>query len=469
MNPVLSRLVSPAVLCAGLFMTFLDQASGQEPDLVALSVQGPDSAQVGGFAFVNTFIVNLGGPLTGTIDFEILLSEDLVIDASDVVVTQISTGFVGALNNAVTIPDLPPGKYNWALRVSQTTDEVVTFNNEIVGGQTNLFEIDLCLDSTKAVSASAFKGATNPADHVIEVSNCGSGGSIMIFTATFDPPAPWLKVTPGTSFAVAGGTGQPVSLKFDVTGLEVGEYATQVLFQNFNKPSDFEIVPVTLTIGEARFVPGDTLLGEIEEGDVDEALFDAVKGMTLSIKFTTTFGNLKPTIDIIDDQNATVKSWKLKSGANKIKKSVKLKKTGTYRLRVTSRKQSLGAYEITTKRNLPKKAEPLVTKATADDSLTADVKVLSLADATLALVVDPTKKHTGTVDVSVYDPSGLPVDIGAFVTSTKSGGIALSGLPLPDLGAYIVRVGGFGAAGEKVKVTTDPTQPAPGAAIVIVP
>lgn len=460
MNPLrVCSLVSVARLVV-ILTALTAHALAEPPDLVALSVQGPDAAQIGGTVSVNTFVVNLGGPLQGSIDYDILLSQDLVIDASDVLVQSVSVGFVGAINNPVQIPaSLTPGMYVWALRVATSNGEGVVFNNAIIGGQVNLFVIDLCLDSTAPLSVATVEGAPAPADHVIQVSNCGSGGAVLIFTVSTEPPVAWLDVTPGTSFAVAGGTPQAVTLKFDSGGLAPGTYTTVVRVANFNKASDVELVPVSLTVGQVTFVPGDLLLGSVAGAEVDEAWFDALKGQTLDLKVTTTFGNIKPVISIVDEGGNELIEWNLPSAAKKVKKTVKIPATGTWRLRIGTRAGTLGSYEVITDSKLPKKASMQSFKLSPTNGLMADVKVLALMGATLDLRVEPKGSFQGPVQAVLIAPSGQVVASTTQMLTTTLGGVQASGLELPELGEYLLRVSGFTSATDQVKVDVTPTQP----------
>lgn len=457
-----------AVLTASLLAA---PASAQEPpDLVALSVQGPGQAQLGSSASVNTFIVNLGGPLVGDIEFDILLTNDLVIDGGDTVVLAHSTAFVGALNVPVTIPmSLSPGTYNWAIRVSPQATEVTTFNNEVIGGQVQLFVLDLCVDSNAPIVASTVQGGDNPSGKTLEISNCGTGGAILIFNASVEPAVPWLSVSPTTSFVVAGGQPQKVEVKFNAAGLSIGDHVTSLRLANFADASDFELIPITLTIGEARFDVGDSLIGEIfDPADTDVARFDMIAGEKMMIKFTTSFGNIKPLVEILGAGDVVLESWTFKTSAKNSKQTFKAKANGEYRIRISGRLGTLGAYVVKTSRKLPKAAQEKHLKIKADSSGTVEVAVRALAGATLDFSAEPKGKNKATLAAQLADPIGTILDISALVQETATGGVLAVGIPLEDLGDYILSVDGV-AAGKTVKVTIVPTQPAPGIATVLIP
>lgn len=440
------------------------------PDLVALSIAGPGQVEIGAISSVNTFVVNLGGPLTGDIEFDILLTQDLVIDESDTLVLAHSTSFVGALNVPIQIPpSLTPGTYNWALRVKPQDTEVTTFNNEIIGGEVTLFVLDLCLSSTASIEASTIQGGDDPATIQRQVANCGSGGAILIFSVSAEPAAPWLTVTPSTSFVVAGGQPQPIQISFDAAGLAPGEYATTLRFQSFSNPLDFELIPVSLTIGEARFDVGDALIGEIMTGyEEDVARFDMVAGEKLKLKFTTSFGNLKPQVDILDADDLVVDSFLFATSAKKSKGTFKAQATGEYRVRVTGRDGTLGAYVIDTARKLPKAASQQKVKATVDGAGAVEVELLALPDATLDFVAKPKSALKATLDATLSHPDEGALDISSYVQATEVG-LEATGIPLPVLGAYTLRVTGAGDPGDKVKLVISPTQPAEGGATVLIP
>lgn len=457
---------SAALFAAGLFAS---PALAQAPDLVALSIQGPGQSQLGASASVNTFIVNLGGPLVGDIEFDILLSQDLTIDESDTVVLEHSTAFVGALNVPVTIPDtLSPGTYNWGIRVKPQATEVTTFNNEVLGGQVDLFLLDLVLDTNAPIAVSTVQGGADPSDITLQATNAGSGGAILIFNASMEPSVPWVSVTPTTSFVVAGGLAQPVVISFNTSGLPVGEHVTALRIASFADPTDFELIPITLTIGEAHFDIGDTLIGEIlDPADDDVALFEMVAGEKLQVKFTTSFGNIKPTVEIISEDTGLVDTWNFKNKAQNSKQTFKAKSSGLYRLRIIGRDGTLGAYVVKTARKLPKKALEQRLKVKAGGTGLVQVAVRALSGATLDFTAEP-KGGSSTLAVQIADPNGGTLDISGLVQQTSSGGLDAAGVPMNDVGEYLMTITGVGN-GKKVKLVITPTQPDAGTTTVLVP
>lgn len=458
------RSLATILLRALLGAALLSAAQGAEaadaaPDVLALSVQGPTQALVGSTVSVNTIVINLGGAFSGDYAFDVLLSTDTTVDAGDIVTASVSSAVLGSLTVACAIPsDLTPGTYNWAMRIDPLAGETETHNNSILGGQVEVFVIDLQVSGASAVNAAALVGGDNPDSLALDVANAGSADGILIFTVTEYPEASWLAVNPSTSFAVAGGSAQRVTLSFDITGLAAGEYATQLIFLNFQDATDYTVLPVTLTIGEVTFLPGDELLGEIDSlGKTSEALFSAVEGMKLRIKVSSDTGNLKPVVSILDEDGALVRSWEFRHSEKKVKKTVKLPATGVYRLRVAGADDSIGSYRISTKAILPSRAKSFTEKVKPDSGTnTAAVTLLSLAGALLDVKVTPAEKFSGAeVDLAVAAPGGSALDISGHEIRLDNGGVSATGLTLNAAGEYVLNIAGFGGDDEKVKVKVE--------------
>ncbi len=457
------RSLTTILLRALLGAALLSVARGAEaaeaaPDVLALSVQGPTQALVGSTVSVNTIVINLGGAFSGDYTFDVLLSADTTVDEGDIVTASVSSAVLGSLTVACAIPaDLTPGVYNWAMRIDPLASEAETHNNSILGGPVEVFVVDLQVSGAAAVNAAALVGGDDPDSFALEVSNAGSADGILIFTVTEYPEASWLTVNPSTSFAVAGGSPQRVTLSFDIAGLAAGEWATQLIFLNYQDPTDYVIIPVTLTIGEVTFLPGDDLLGEIDSlGKTSEALFTAVEGMKLRIKVSSDTGNLKPVVSILDADGTVIRTWEFQHSSKQVKKTVKLPATGVYRLRVAGAEDSIGTYRIVTKAILPSRAQSFTEKVKpAAGTTTATVALLSLAGGLLDVKATPANKFSAEVDLAVTAPGGAPVDMTGHEIRLDNGGVQATGLALNDAGEYVLNIAGFGGDDEKVKVKVE--------------
>ncbi len=109
------------------------------PNLVAFSIAGPASDKAGTSALVTSTIQSKGGDFDDGFTYEIRLSENTTISASDPLVASYATATFGSKVNLVTIPGgLPAGDYYWGLRVLSVTGEVKTSDNKVAGGKVTI-------------------------------------------------------------------------------------------------------------------------------------------------------------------------------------------------------------------------------------------------------------------------------------------------------------------------------------------
>jgi len=221
------------------------------------------------------------------------------------------------------------------------------------------------------------------------------------------------------------------------------------------------------------FVPGDTLLANFDEGPGQalDAVFDALDGSKLKLKFPQTNVDMVNLVLVIDPSGEVVKSATVDHSGNKTNKTkVKLRTTGTYLLRLI-RISGTSQFEVETKMKLPNAAKPFTKKKVKPDPTTgvALVEVLALPGATLDALFTPKNNFTGPMSLIFRTPSGNTLDLtgGGFQQDLPDGGIQLTGVPLNQLGAYETEIQGFAANNEKVKVTMTPTQPDEGSSTII--
>ena len=102
-------------------------------DLVAVSIAGPNFATPGEKAFVTTTIENAGDEFAGEFTYEIRLSQDQNITVMDPLLYSNKTTKLGAELHAITMPNIPPGPWFWALRVLGDESESDLTNNDVIG------------------------------------------------------------------------------------------------------------------------------------------------------------------------------------------------------------------------------------------------------------------------------------------------------------------------------------------------
>lgn len=462
--PALSRLVrrTPGAALAVALATVAPDAAAQA-DLKAQLVSGPGIVHVNTKALVTIDVANLGDPLAGDITTEVVLSQDLVIDAGDPIVGSFTDSILGLRTVLCDVPlGLPDVPHVWGLRVLPAPGEVNVADNIVLGLTANVIKVDLALADPAPITV-----AVNLDDDLLEpipvtVRNAGTAGGILVFTVEDLGNVPWLTIDPPSSFAIGGETGNDVSLRFDHTALPAGTYSTTLRFESWILAADAEELEVTLTVGPARFIPGDRFQGQISEiGETDEIAVDAVQGLLLKLRLKTQSGNLKPRIEVIDPDGIVEKVIAFKASSEWIERKYKVKRSGDYLLRIRGAGDSLGGYAVRTGRALPKKAHPRVVKVKGPAP--AEVPVLLLPGAYLEFSATPNSAFDGPLSLGLETPSGAMFDITTFARPGPKGGLIVEGLQVTDCGRYDIRVAGFGGqAGENVKVHVLPSQPQKG-------
>lgn len=455
--------LSPVALCAG------------EPDLKAASINAPNIAEDGSDVGINIAIENLGGalPPETPITFDVFMTTDYVIDPNDPHCGQFVTTSLGVQNVTIHIPeDTPAAYYTWAMRVTPADGELNLGNNLVFGIPVGILHVDMCMtQGSPTLELTTFATGPSPAPVPYKIANCGEFSSILIYNAIETPEVPWLSVSPATNFAVAQADPATTSFMFDTSALPLGDHTTTVQFVSITNPNETLSVDVTIHVIEPYFSPGDRLLGEVAlPGEVDEVRFHGIPGELVRLQVATPTGDVKPIIELLDDQGTVLKTYKFKHSLKAKKKNVKVPSAGLFRLRISGAPGTFGAYDIKTARKLPKMANKAKkTLKSKDGSGTAAQPVLCLPGATLNLVAVKGKKFTGPLDVAVTNPSGANVNTLPFVVAGPDGSITLSNLSVNQNGQYLVLVSGFANKKETVKLQLNPVQPPLGNQILFIP
>lgn len=90
-------------------------------------------------------------------------------------------------------------------------------------------------------------GGAFPGADILTVSNLGTAGTMLNWTLTESPPAPWLNATPMTGAAV-GGQSNSVVVSYTPLFVPVGQYNTTLRFRNTADATDRVDIPVQLTV-----------------------------------------------------------------------------------------------------------------------------------------------------------------------------------------------------------------------------
>lgn len=164
-----------------------------------------------------------------------------------------------------------------------------------------------------------------------------------------------------------------------------------------------------------------------------------------------------------------IKSFFVNAGPSRIHRSVRLPKSGRYRLSFEHVGMGLGPVVVGTGRVLPLRARPRnVAMKPHEGSLKCDVLALLLEDATLDLVAKPKKGFAGALAVGFDNPLGTAFDLSGFDVSVGTEQ-RFVGIPAPTLGAYTVELSGFTKPNERARMKLVPHQPPPGDAQLALP
>ncbi len=442
------------------------------PDLGPTSVVGPGTSYTSAPTIVTVNVANFGDPLIGNYTLEIVLSTDSVVDGSDLVVGSLSTSTLGYVGVPLTVPaNAPTGLLYWGARISGASGELALANNAAIGTQGYVQALDLSLDDASPIQFFVRPSDVTSLQAEVVVNNLGTPDSVLVFSVDPQQPAPWLEIAPPSSFAVAGQTGQPIDLIAHYEGLVPGSYSTTLRFQNFFNTSDFVDLPVTLTVGDPKFVPGDRLLGQVASiGDKDDMKFDGIKGMLLKIKFGVKAGDLAPQVQVIDP-NGQVETTLNFSNKQKLKKVAKLKTSGEYTLRVLSKDgTTTGGWFAKTDRKLPKAGEARVVNVKSPGAGFASVEVRLLPGAKLDFAVRINNVFAGPTQLGFMSPLGSQLDILSNIQPANGKETRVEDVLTEKCGSYFIEVAGFGADPKaKAKVGVLPVQPKRGKAKVYVP
>ncbi len=460
-----------SALFAGLGFVGTASAVAAPPDLKGVYINGPEQGDVGqsnviNLSIVPTVVSGVYDPNVNPFTADVRLRP--LVPGPDIVVGNCDGTILGVQYVTCLIPDLPVGFYTWVVKITNVPGEVDTSNNEAIGQTMALLKTDLELDDDSPIVVGVDQNAVGLTTDIVGVQNIGTPDGILVFNITATPAVPWLDIDPISSFA-AGGSQNNVTLTFDHTGLELGTYTTKVKFYNVVHSDDFKEVDVTLTVGKPRFWPGDRIRGQIDNaGENDEVIFDAVEGEKVGLRLMPTGGgNLDAMITILDEADSVVKVFHFSPVHKFQRKTLKLDRSGTFKLRVEGEGGTTGVYKIRTSRKYPKLARPRVLKLNSTSS-PVDVNFLAVKTAELNFSVDPNADFAGPTTLGYTTATGGIFDLTDFSDPGLADEIVVSKVPISTSGEGVIHISGFGAVGNPgAKVHIWPVEPVPGKARII--
>lgn len=276
-------------------------------DVAAKAVAGPAQIEVGKTTLVGGQLANVGLPIGTMYPFQIMLSPNAVITASDTVVGS-GEGWSGLgvtpFFASVEVPKgLLPGKYYWGLLVPGLPGESLLLNNALAGGA-----VVVTLPAAEQPDVSATKVAVpsqakvgQPVKVSFELVNAGA--------PLKQPVAYAIRMSANSSISssdaplVFGFASSPGSFEHYVSIPDTadGTYWVGVIldpaYGETNLANNVAVGP-SIQIGgtwtSAPFVPGEALLGDIATfADVDAATFAALDGALLKVSAASLAPGLK--------------------------------------------------------------------------------------------------------------------------------------------------------------------------------
>lgn len=310
-------------------------------------------------------------------------------------------------------------------------------------------------------------GVGTPWNYALSVWNCDeASGSTMIPISKLDGadgPDPWFQFNVFGS-SISGGEFIPCNLSLSGEPATTGITHSAIETTAVSLPLARGYLPICYIKTPATyFVAGDGLSGSISVADdTDDAWFVGTEDETLEFTASVPNSDLKATITITDLAETTLAVVKLKAKAAPQNFSFPVPEAGLYRLRVSGRSGTTGAYSIATS---PKFSGKAVTKtyklkpSTSGGSVSADASLLpgSFLDITVVPVVSGTGPFTMTYSNSNFSA----LTAGLFEKALPTGGKLFRQVPMLGPGPTAVTISGF-ADQEAIYLTLAPRPPALG-------
>lgn len=328
-------------------------------------------------------------------------------------------------------------------------------------------DADLCIvDDVTSIDLSMIVGQQTPTA-MFEIDNCGDANANLDYAISVVPPVAWLEVSPTAGVLPFDVESAPISVTLIDSGLVDGEYTTTLHVFNTNDPLDFVDLPVTLTVGNLQFLPGDRILGGFDVFDASHELeFDALKNEVVKFKVSSpSKGKLQ--ISVIDSLGKVMKSIVVNSSPKVVKKNIKIKATGHYRLRLEPAMAKLAPFDVKTSRTIPKTSLKLKKSGGAGTTGTLDLNIDMLPGGSMtATAKKTTAQFVSPITLSLTNPAGASFDLTAFTVAVNDG-LQASAVPCQSIGLWKFSVGGFDGNKAKAKLNLKATQPKGTATITL--
>ncbi len=317
----------------------------------------------------------------------------------------------------------------------------------------------LVVSPNSAIDLTHVTAAADPSSVVLAISNLGSG--TLGYTVTETPDVSWLAASPNAgNGVVAGSLPANVTVSFTTGALTPGVYTTTLTVKNSGNANDQVSIPVTLTVSNVPFVPGDRLVGNFDSGgDTVNTDFSGVIGEKLVLAFDPApSAPFQLGATILDDQGATVAAASISLSATaSVKKTLKLDRSGRFTLRLQSVNGTVGAFAINTSAKLPALANDQTLKVKLKAGKSKTVKFLAFDGSILQFKVSGLAGQP--LSLTADTPEGNVKDFTGLQQVLSDGSIKVSGIVLDETGQYSLKIKDDGTKKVSLTVQILPDQP----------
>lgn len=413
-----------------------------------------------------TYTVANVGPAGSELDWQVSVLPASPWLSVTTVSGSLASGATADVAVSFDVASLQEGEYHAVLRFQNLANALDAFEFP-VDLKVNDPDADLVIvDDVASISMSMLVGDAPPTA-TFAIANAGDENADLDYAISVVPPVGWLEVAPVAGILPFDQESVPIALTVLPVGLADGEYTTTLHVFNTEDPTDFVDLPVTLTVGNLQFVPGDRILGGFAEFDASHELeFDALKDEVVKFKVSSpSKGKLQ--VSVIDSLGKVMKSLVVKTGPKAVKKSIKIKATGHYRLRLEPAKSSLAPFDAKTSRKIPKTSLKAKKAGGAGSTGTLDLNIDMLPGGSMtATAKKTTPQFVSPITLTLTNALGSAFDLTAF-TTTVNNGIKVTAVPCGTLGLWKFSVGGFDSNKAKAKLNVKATQPKGTATITL--
>ncbi len=439
---------------------------GVAPNLHAVSISGPSTAQVGQSIVVARNVESNGWPYNGPFTYRIRLSTNSSITESDPLVFQATSSGYGSENcPAFSIPaSIAPGTWYWGLEIVPVPEETQTVDNVVAGGTCTITSAPTDLVAV-AVSgpANAVAGASVSLSRTITNTGTPFSGSFVIDyvlsadTVITTSDLVVKSITTSTFGTATDSFTLPTSTPDGVWywGLRVHAIAGESSTSNNVKAGN----SVEVSQPPHRFPLGCQVFGRISSAtDVDRGRFFGLANMQFKIRAVPEFTSTSVSVEVraVGDTSGIVLG--ILSPSSSAWLSASLTKTGEHEL-VVRPAAGIGDYTLRVDGGFDGVEDGLSRRLASSDGSAQSFRFSAAEFSRLDLVAKANKKLRGAgLRCELVSPSGVTLDLSTALAPVGQKGFRIEGFSLTEGGEYELRILGIKGRGKPAKLTFEVDQ-----------